>query len=434
MKKHILFLSTAIFIFFCTYALAEKIATRFEFPVGKFNVPPTEGSLKPNGFKITQNFNTSSNYEGGGAKGAWCGEDLKQITSITDKLSCEALSLRRWMFGHTGVDLSDGTEKGFVRAIANGIVEYSGSYERYGNLTKIKHTLPNGKIIHSLYGHQKIIFVSKGDNVVTGQLIGIVGKTGAGSVKHLHLAIYADEMEIDPKLIAPVGYIYNDEENTTPKGSFIYSNTMRDFYDPLLFIEDRSKPKTLQLTCCDQYSSFTISIIDKAVTKTAFIEDSTGEILSLQHAVDAGWIEGRLYNYHTDIANFGSWWYYTSKTIEEHVLVPGITYAFKALKQGLKLTYFRSGYTYPDARVRQDMYTYTAGNSSFSGANTETFTTDRLWCTVNVISKMDFDYWDGTKWTTAVVEHIAEKDNPLKRRVTYIDPVTGHFQQTIQVY
>ena len=81
----------------------------------------------------------------------------------------------------------------------------------WGNYVVVKHVLPSGESVYSLYAHllSASVRVKPGDVVAAGETIGQVGKTGRASSPHLHLEIRKntpadegerneDEMEIEP--------------------------------------------------------------------------------------------------------------------------------------------------------------------------------------------------------------------------------------------
>lgn len=128
---------------------------------------------------------------------------------------------------HKGVDLANGRGGSTVRAIASGVVVVSDASAQikirkpytsktttyvngkrvtktrtryrttwkwrtgWGNYIVIRHVLPGGEVVHSLYGHlkPKSVLVQKGDVVAAGQPIAQVGRTGRASSPHLHLEI-----------------------------------------------------------------------------------------------------------------------------------------------------------------------------------------------------------------------------------------------------
>jgi murein DD-endopeptidase MepM/ murein hydrolase activator NlpD len=61
----------------------------------------------------------------------------------------------------------------------------------WGNYVVIRHLLPNGETVHSLYAHlaSKSVTVKDGDVVAAGEPIGKVGKTGRANSPHLHLEV-----------------------------------------------------------------------------------------------------------------------------------------------------------------------------------------------------------------------------------------------------
>ena len=81
----------------------------------------------------------------------------------------------------------------------------------WGNYIVVKHVLPSGESVYSLYAHlmPSSVCVAPGDIVAAGETIGQVGKTGRASSPHLHLEIRkntpagdearsGDEIEIEP--------------------------------------------------------------------------------------------------------------------------------------------------------------------------------------------------------------------------------------------
>lgn len=80
---------------------------------------------------------------------------------------------------HTGIDLC-GSLGSKVMAVADGEVTFSGWQNGYGNCIEIRHKDEQGKEFYSFYGHMRnqSLQVSKGQQVVTGQIIGTQGSTG----------------------------------------------------------------------------------------------------------------------------------------------------------------------------------------------------------------------------------------------------------------
>ncbi len=86
---------------------------------------------------------------------------------------------------HDGIDIkaSEGTP---VKAAASGSVIYSNDTIRgYGNMVIIKHR--DGFV--TVYAHNSINLVKKGQDIRQGQVIGKVGQTGYATTPHLHFEI-----------------------------------------------------------------------------------------------------------------------------------------------------------------------------------------------------------------------------------------------------
>ncbi len=98
---------------------------------------------------------------------------------------------------HAGVDLAapGGTP---IYAAAAGRVVRTGWDGGYGNYTCIYHGLYQGRGLSTCYGHQSRILVHTGQTVSRGQLIGLVGTTGASTGYHLHFEVRLDGTPVNP--------------------------------------------------------------------------------------------------------------------------------------------------------------------------------------------------------------------------------------------
>jgi len=96
--------------------------------------------------------------------------------------------------GHNGVDFraAPGTS---VRSVLAGVITAIGNTDAvrgcysYGKWILVKHN--NG--LSSLYAHLSHISVGRGDQVLTGQVIGYSGNTGYSTGPHLHLGLFVTE-------------------------------------------------------------------------------------------------------------------------------------------------------------------------------------------------------------------------------------------------
>lgn len=104
-----------------------------------------------------------------------------------------------WKF-HEGIDLASPTGTP-VYATGNGIVSESGTARGYGKIISINH----GFGYTSRYAHLSKQFVSRGDSVTRGQVIGEVGSTGIGTGSHLHY-----EVRYMGATVNPINYFNKD--------------------------------------------------------------------------------------------------------------------------------------------------------------------------------------------------------------------------------
>ncbi len=98
-----------------------------------------------------------------------------------------------YSFFHTGLDIAGGTGTE-IYAPAPGVVVFSGPLTVRGNATMIDH----GWGVYTGYMHQSEILVKVGDQVKTGDLIGLVGGTGRVEGPHLHWEVWVGGVQVDP--------------------------------------------------------------------------------------------------------------------------------------------------------------------------------------------------------------------------------------------
>jgi LysM repeat protein len=95
---------------------------------------------------------------------------------------------------HTGIDI-DADSGDPIKAAHDGKVIYSGSkFKGYGNMIIIEHA----NDFTTIYAHNKENLVKEGEWVTQGQVIALVGKTGAASGSHLHFEIHLGDKPLDP--------------------------------------------------------------------------------------------------------------------------------------------------------------------------------------------------------------------------------------------
>ena len=100
--------------------------------------------------------------------------------------------------GHPGIDIAAGYGTG-IHAAGAGVVIIAGWEGGYGNYTCISHTAA----ISTCYGHQSAIYVTVGQQVVRGQVIGAEGSTGYSTGPHVHFEVRVDGAVRNPRLFIP---------------------------------------------------------------------------------------------------------------------------------------------------------------------------------------------------------------------------------------
>jgi len=94
---------------------------------------------------------------------------------------------------HLGIDYAGaiGTP---VRVVGDGLVEFAGVQNGFGNVVMVRHNSSD----ETLYAHLSRIDVHRGQNVSQGQRIGAIGATGWATGPHLHFEFRVNGMHQDP--------------------------------------------------------------------------------------------------------------------------------------------------------------------------------------------------------------------------------------------
>lgn len=104
--------------------------------------------------------------------------------------------LRNWR-QHAGIDYGAPTGTP-VRTVSDGVVDFAGWQNGYGNVISIKHSGDRS----TLYAHLSRIDVRKGQAVTQGMRVGAVGATGWATGPHLHFEFKIGGVQKDPSIIA----------------------------------------------------------------------------------------------------------------------------------------------------------------------------------------------------------------------------------------
>jgi murein DD-endopeptidase MepM/ murein hydrolase activator NlpD len=147
-------------------------------------------------------------FKDGDGKGSYFGLDgqSKQRAFLANPLEFSRVTsgftmrkdpiLNTWK-QHKGVDFGApiGTP---VRVVGDGVVEFAGWQNGYGNVIHVKHSHD----IETVYAHLSRIDVTQGEKVDEGSTIGAVGMTGWATGPHLHFEFKVDGEQQDPLLVA----------------------------------------------------------------------------------------------------------------------------------------------------------------------------------------------------------------------------------------
>lgn len=104
--------------------------------------------------------------------------------------------MKEWR-AHLGVDYASPSGTA-VRTVGDGVVEFAGWQNGYGNVVIVAHRNQNTTV----YAHLSRVNVQRGQGVDQGQLIGAVGSTGWATGPHLHFEFRVKGVHYDPLTIA----------------------------------------------------------------------------------------------------------------------------------------------------------------------------------------------------------------------------------------
>jgi len=104
--------------------------------------------------------------------------------------------MKQWR-AHLGTDFAASTGTP-ARTVGDGVVEFAGVQNGYGNVIFIKHA--NNR--ETVYAHLSKIMVQNGEKVSQGETIGLVGSTGWATGPHLHFEVRVNGVQQDPMAAA----------------------------------------------------------------------------------------------------------------------------------------------------------------------------------------------------------------------------------------
>jgi murein DD-endopeptidase MepM/ murein hydrolase activator NlpD len=143
-----------------------------------------------------------------GTKGAYFTLDGKSVTSsyLASPMEFSRVTsgfamrfhpvLRQWR-AHLGVDYG-APEGAPVRTVGDGVVEFAGVQNGFGNVVTVRHNATDV----TLYAHLSRIDVRQGQKIEQGQRVGAVGATGWATGPHLHFEFRVNGVHQDPIEVA----------------------------------------------------------------------------------------------------------------------------------------------------------------------------------------------------------------------------------------
>lgn len=119
---------------------------------------------------------------------------VRHITRISSRFGLRRDPIRRIAALHTGIDIKAAYATK-IRATADGVVVRAGWAGGYGRMVEIKHA--NG--LSTKYAHMARILVKKGQRVVAGKAIGLLGSSGRSTGAHLHYETRLNGRAMNPE-------------------------------------------------------------------------------------------------------------------------------------------------------------------------------------------------------------------------------------------
>lgn len=98
-------------------------------------------------------------------------------------------------YQHEGIDIAGASGSPIIAAASGTVIKAGWDNWGLGNAISIKH--PDGSV--TVYGHNRRLLVSKGQQVIQGQIIAEMGSTGNSTAPHLHFEFHPQgRIAVDP--------------------------------------------------------------------------------------------------------------------------------------------------------------------------------------------------------------------------------------------
>ena len=147
-------------------------------------------------FKDAQNKGGYYGLDGQSKKRAFLASPM-EFSRVTSGFAMRMHPIQNTWKQHKGVDYGapSGTP---IRAVGDGVVEFAGWQNGYGNVVEIRH----GNQRSTVYAHMSRVDVRRGTHVEQGQRVGAVGATGWATGPHLHFEIKVNGQQQNPMTMA----------------------------------------------------------------------------------------------------------------------------------------------------------------------------------------------------------------------------------------
>lgn len=95
---------------------------------------------------------------------------------------------------HAGIDITSVNKESPVKALASGVVIFSGERQGYGKMVEIDHA--NG--YRTRYAHHRELLVQEGTIIKKGDPLGIMGDSGRSTGPHVHVEVLLNGKNVNP--------------------------------------------------------------------------------------------------------------------------------------------------------------------------------------------------------------------------------------------
>jgi murein DD-endopeptidase MepM/ murein hydrolase activator NlpD len=161
-----------------------------------FQEPATEGAAATSSASHNLTKGGYYNLAGESLRRAYLASPL-EFSRVTSGFKMRFHPILQTWRAHLGVDYAAPTGTA-VRSVGDGVVEFAGVQNGFGNVVFVKHRNSHTTV----YAHLSRIFVKQGQTISQAQNVGAVGSTGWATGPHLHFEFRINGAHHDPLTIA----------------------------------------------------------------------------------------------------------------------------------------------------------------------------------------------------------------------------------------